>query len=77
MSDELTLATDALTIALRAWLRARGEDPQIVASALAYELAAVIGKHAPSFRASDLLVDTFAMTMKEQIRRYGTRVEHP
>ena len=63
--------------ALRAFLEARQEAAQIRASALAYELAAVIAKQAPSFRAANLIVDTFALTMKDQIERLGVGVDHP
>jgi hypothetical protein len=72
-----TVLTDQLTIALRTWLRDRGDGGQIQASALAYELAAVIAKHAPNARAAVLLIDTFALTMKDQIERYGVGGEHP
>jgi uncharacterized protein YicC (UPF0701 family) len=69
--------TDQLTIALRALLRARPEQGQVLASALAYELAAVIAKHAPTQRAANTIIDTFALVMKDQIERLGVGVDHP
>jgi hypothetical protein len=72
-----TVLIDQLTIALRSWLHDQGAHGQIQASALAYELAAVIARHAPSVRAANVLIDTFALTMKDQIERCGIGVEHP
>jgi hypothetical protein len=71
------LAAAALSDALRAWLRSRRASDQQRASALAYELAAVIALNAPSRAAAVAVVDAFAANMKAQIARCGIGVEHP
>lgn len=80
MSDEMdriVTVTADLSDDLRGWLRARHEPPPALASALAYELAALIARHAPDRRAASNLVDTWAQTMKEQIAELGVGGEHP
>jgi len=71
------LSAAQLTDHLRAWLRARPECAETIATALAYETAALFALHAPSVANAETLVDAWAEDMKEQIRRLGIGIEHP
>ena len=75
--DPLVLRIDALSLALRVWLRECGEIPPVQASALAYEAAALIARHADTLTDAYDLVDAWADNMKNQIGRLGVGVEHP
>ena len=76
-TDRNVLASAALSDDLRAWLRARPESDQVIASALVYEVAALLARNAPSLDAAIQLVDEWVAVMKHQIRRCGVGVEHP
>jgi hypothetical protein len=75
--EDTTLAAAELSTVLRGWLRTRLESDQVQASALAYELAAVIALHAPSPAAALEVIDAFTANMKDQLARCGVGVEHP
>jgi len=75
--DALTLSTAELTTAMRAWLRARRDPPPVQASAMAYEIAAIIALHATSVPQAFELIDYWTRAMKEQVRELGVGVEHP
>lgn len=72
-----TLKTAALTDRLRVWLRARGETPDVLASTLAYELAALIGRYANTEADAFAMIDQIQVVMKDQVRNCGVGVEHP
>lgn len=72
-----TFSAAALTDQLRAWLRARGETPDVLASTLAYELAALIGRYADTEADAFAMVEQVEVVMKDQIRNCGVGVEHP
>jgi hypothetical protein len=74
--DPVKAAAD-VTTALRAWLRARREPSEVQAAALAYELAALVAKEAPTATHAFLLVDQWARTLKWQIHEFGVGREHP
>lgn len=71
------LAAAELATLLRGWLRSHQLSPQIQASALAYEAAALIALHATSVQEATTVVDQWATEMKEQIRILGVGQEHP
>jgi len=75
--DPFILSAAALSDDLRVWLRARAETPEQQASALVYELGALIAKHAPDEQAAYEVMYFWFATMKDQIRRLGVGVEHP
>jgi len=75
--DPTTLAAADLTTALRTWLRARREPPQVQAAALTYELAAHVAKHASTVGEAFNLLDQWTGQMKAQIATMGVGVEHP
>jgi hypothetical protein len=75
--DPTTCSAAELTTALRAWLRARRELPEAQAAAMAYEIAALVAKHADSVPQAFALIDSWAASMKWQIRDLGVGVEHP
>ena len=72
-----TLKGAALAERLRVWLRACGEQPDVVGSALAYELAALVGRYAESQADALEMIDWVAATMRDQIRAFGVGGEHP
>jgi len=74
---ESTLAAAELSSVLRDWLRTRLESDQVRASALGYELAAIIALNAPSMAVALEVIDAFTANMKDQIARCGVGVEHP
>ncbi len=76
-SNDPTLRADDLTKALRAWLRARPEPDMIQATALCYELTALIARNAHSVPQAHALLDRWLWEMKEQIATLGVGVEHP
>jgi hypothetical protein len=77
MTDPMTRSAADLADALRLWLRARREPPEVQAAAMAYEIAALIAKHATSVPQACALVDTWMGEMKAQIRTLGVGKEHP
>lgn len=79
MVERDVIASCELSSELRAWLRDRASTSAgaVQASALAYELAAVIARHAPSVGAAIEVVDQMADNMRGQIRRLGVWVDHP
>jgi hypothetical protein len=77
MTDPITRSAAELTDALRVWLRARREPPEVQASAMAYEIAALIAKHADTVPQACALVDRWMGEMKAQIRTLGVGREHP
>lgn len=70
-----TYSAAALTDQLRAWLRARGETPDVLASTLAYELAALIGRYANTDAFA--MIEQVQIVMRDQVHRLGVGVEHP
>lgn len=78
-ADEVRIdeMTTELSDALRRWLRARPEPHPFQAGALAYELAALIARHAESLPVAYRLVDSWNQIMKEQIAEFGIGHEHP
>jgi len=72
-----TIAVMLLTDALRAWLRAHPAPSQVQASALVYELAALIARDADSVARAHALIDHWSVTMKHQITNFGVGAEHP
>jgi len=77
VADRKTLQADELTRDLRRWVVSRSEDPPVVASALGYELAALIARHAESLDAANAVVEAWARTMKDQIALFGVGGWHP
>lgn len=75
--DERADEAAHLSDALRAWLRARREPPELVATALAYELTALLALHAPSKNKAFAAIDAWAKTARQQIARLGVGGEHP
>ena len=75
--DDLTRETAEFTDVLRAWLRARREPPEVLAGAMAYELAALIALHASLVEQATDLMQWWTGNMTEQIRQLGVGVEHP
>ena len=49
----------------------------VVASALVYEMGALIARCANEIEDADSLIDGWAETMKLQVRRFGVGVQHP
>ena len=76
MSDEARAAY-MLSDELRSWLLRRHEPRNIIASAVVYELAALIAVDAETFEQVEDLIDEWAEEMKDQVRRLGVGVEHP
>jgi hypothetical protein len=72
MPNDKTFRAVQLTESLRAWLRAHADyEPDELAAALTYELAAIIATHAKTVEdAHHLLGHTFH-TMREQFRELG------
>ncbi len=66
-----------LTEALRAWLRARRESPEVLASAMTYELTALVALHADTVTEACTLLDTWLVDMKRQVHQFGVGVDHP
>lgn len=77
MDADSVLSAADLTTALRQWLRARPEAPEVQATALVYELAALLALHASTVPQACALVDAWRDKMKEQIQILGVGVEHP
>jgi UPF0716 family protein affecting phage T7 exclusion len=77
MTDAVTRSAAELTTVLRAWLRARREPPEALASAMSYEIAALVALHAGTVTDACALLDAWTETMKDQIRQLGVGVEHP
>jgi hypothetical protein len=75
--DPVTLEASDLSDALRVWLRWRTEHPQVQATALLYELAAIVARICPTEAAAHQVLDHWVVMMKDQIRRLGVGVEHP
>lgn len=75
--DPTTLSAAELTDALRLWLRARQEPPEAQAAAMAYEIAALIAKHATTVPQACDLIDDWMTEMKAQIVQLGVGIEHP
>jgi hypothetical protein len=76
-NDDMVVVSAELSDALRQWLRARDDRPDVQATALVYETAALIALHAESIEQAHALVDAWGLTMKDQIHRLGVGVEHP
>lgn len=51
--------------------------PQVLASALAYELASIIGTYATDVGDATRAVDAFVGAMQDQIRHFGVGRPHP
>jgi len=77
MSDDEAHDCMRLTSALRAWLEVRRESPQVQASAIAYELAALIARIAETEMQAEALVAAWTHVMREQIAAFGVGTEHP
>jgi hypothetical protein len=75
--DPNTLSAAELSDALRAWLRARREVDEVLAAAMAYEIAALVARNAASMADAVALIDVWTAEMKEQIRVFGVGAEHP
>lgn len=71
-----TFDADNLTREVRRWVVGRWEPPPVVASALAYELTALIA-HADSVDDATALIDQWAATAKDQVARLGVGGWHP
>jgi anthranilate phosphoribosyltransferase len=77
MIDPITQSAAELTTSLRAWLRGRRESPEAQAAAMAYEIAALVARHADSVPQACSLIDAWMREMKSQIRQLGVGIEHP
>jgi hypothetical protein len=62
---------------LRSWLRRRHEAPNVIASAVVYELTALIAVDAETVDQAEHLIDAWTDEMKDQVRQFGVGVEHP
>lgn len=76
-TDEDASAAAELSCVIRRFLRARHEPENVIASAIAYETAALFACHAPSEQSAFDVVDEWARVMKAQIRRMGIGIEYP
>jgi hypothetical protein len=77
MHDPITVSAAELTTPLRRWLRARPERPEAQASAMAYEIAALVALHADSVPKACELIEVLMREMQAQVRTFGVGVEHP
>jgi hypothetical protein len=77
VSDDAARVAYILSDELRVWLRRRHEAPNIIASAVVYELAALIASGAETVEQAEQLIDVWTDEMKDQVRRLGVGVEHP
>lgn len=77
-TEAQVLRSAALTDELRAWMRTRRTDnDMVVAGALAYELAALIARNAGTEANALDLITVWADVMRDQIRALGVETEHP
>lgn len=77
MDDADADAACDLSAKLRVWLRDHDASGQIQASAMSYELAALVAFHAPSIEDAIEVITQLTEQMKGQIERLGVWTEHP